>query len=68
MSIQGVEPLLVSLYERAGGDERALPSVNERLRLGRGRMCRDQIHYWSVVAGEWVTQTAHAAFLDETAR
>ncbi|TAJ99393.1 hypothetical protein EPO44_10570 [bacterium] len=60
--------LLVSIYERAGGDERELPPVNERLRLGRGRMCRDQIHYWSLVAGEWVTQTAHTAFLDETAR
>jgi hypothetical protein len=64
----GGRALLVSLYERAGGDERALPSVTERLRLGRGRQCRDQIHYWSVVAGEWVTQTAHAVFLDETVR
>jgi hypothetical protein len=60
--------VLVSLYERAGGDERALPPVNERLRLGRGQTCRDQIHYWSEVAGEWVTQKTHAAFLDETAR
>ncbi len=64
----GGRALLVSIYERAGGDERELPPVNERLRLGRGRTCRDQIHYWSVAAGEWVTQTAHTAFLDETAR
>jgi hypothetical protein len=60
--------LLVSIFERAGGDERELPPVNERLRLGRGRMCRDQNHYWSLVAGEWVTDAAHTAFLDETAR
>jgi hypothetical protein len=58
---------LVSIYERTGGDERELPSLNERLRLGRGRLCRDQIHYWSLLAGEWVTQTGHIAFLDETA-
>jgi hypothetical protein len=64
----GGRALLISIYERAGGEERELPPVTERLRLGRGRMCRDQIHYWSVVAGEWVTQTAHAVFLDETAR
>ncbi|MBI4488311.1 MAG: hypothetical protein HY694_04440 [Deltaproteobacteria bacterium] len=60
--------LLVSIYERAGGDEQGLPPLNERLRLGRGRMCRDQIHYWSLVAGEWVTQAAHTAFLDEMGR
>lgn len=64
----GGRALLVSIYERAGGNERELPPANERLRLGRGRMCRDQIHYWRLVAGEWVTQTAHTAFLDETAR
>jgi hypothetical protein len=64
----GGRALLVSIYERAGGDERELPPVNERLRLGRGRMCREQIHYWSFVAGEWVTGTAHTAFLNETAR
>jgi len=64
----GGRAVLVSLYERAGGDERALPPINERLRLGRGRLCRDQIHYWSVVGGEWMTQKTHAAFLDETAR
>jgi len=64
----GGRALLVSIYERAGGDERELPPVNERLRLGRGRICRDQIHYWISVAGEWVTGTAHTAFLDETAR
>lgn len=64
----GGRALLISTYERAGGDERELPPVNERLRLGRGQMCRDQIHYWRVVAGEWVTQTTHTVFLDETAR
>jgi hypothetical protein len=64
----GGRALLISIYERAGGDERELPPVNERLRLGRGRMCRDQIHDWSLVAGEWVTQTAHSVFLYETVR
>lgn len=59
---------LVALYERAGGDERALPPVDERLRLGRGQTCRDQIHYWSMAEGEWVTQKTHAAFLDATVR
>jgi hypothetical protein len=58
--------LLVSIYERAKGDERELPPLNERLRLGRGRLCRDQIHYWRLVAGQWVTRTGHIAFLDET--
>jgi len=64
----GGRALLVSIYERAGGDQRELPSLSERLRLGRGRMCREQIHYWRLVAGEWVTQTGHTAFLAETAR
>jgi len=64
----GGRALLVSIYDRAGGDERELPPVNERLGLGRGRMCRDQIHYWGLVAGEWVTGTAHTAFLNEAAR
>lgn len=64
----GGRAVLVSIYERAGGDERELPPVNERLRLGRGQRCRDQIHYWNVVAGEWVTQTTRAVFLDETVR
>lgn len=64
----GGRAVLVSLYERAGGDERALPPVPERLRLGRGQRCHDQIHYWSVGGGAWVTQTTHAVFLDEKAR
>lgn len=64
----GGRALLISIYERAGGDERELPPLNERLRLGNGRMCRDEIHYWTLVAGEWVTGTARTVFLDETAR
>jgi|GEM_PF-4026108 len=60
--------LLMSIYERARGDEREFPQIDERLRLGRGRLCRDQIHYWRLVTGEWVTQTGHIAFLVETAR
>lgn len=56
---------LISIYERGGGDERELPPLNERLRLGRGRMCRDQIHYWRMAAGEWVTGTGHTVFLQE---
>lgn len=56
--------LLISVYEGSGGNERELPSDSERLRLGSGQICHDEIHYWNVVGGEWLTQSAHAILVN----
>jgi len=54
---------LISIYDRAAGDQQALPPPEKRLRLGRGPMCREEIHYWSKVEGTWIKQAVNTIFL-----
>ena len=54
---------LVSQYEESGGDEKSLPSQEERLEMAEDARPAQRIHKWILTDGEWMKAQADIILL-----
>lgn len=64
---QGTNLKLISVYDTYGGNERKIPSEEQRIQMSISKFApRKEIHKWILINGKWLKQEANTLLLKDS--